>query len=700
MSPALTASTQPGPSVGPLPESFANMSTHSQQQKYPDHTNGSQGVAPMTVFSPLTSPALRPQGHSQPLPTQLNQNVASPPKVQGSNGNGKIRGASKNGSKTRPSPIIRPTVDTEGYSSRQSVNTNGKLANRASSSTTSGSTKRTSQQSQSAVQSPVSATGFTSFPPFQSRQQSTSVPASPAFYAAGSNASTSSIGNGNTKPFSNLNMSRLQENIAQTAVQNSPSPHQFDISGVLPAFIGMPQPPAGYAPHTSDRPSSHTPSSQTSNKPAQQNSLPSAGSLDEMMALPSPLDLNNILNMLGPNTGAAPNSVGHQSSGLPSTTFTFPGNGTQLGAPPITGLSPFDALLLHNYQQQQQHEQLIQSSFAQQHNANGSQQSVAQNNTLAIGQPQKAAPLTPASFMNLPANQYSVLSGLLADHQHPSPQLPANGTDTSRNDTVLDEYRDTKTSFGLHESSGDKKKPSSSAKYESDAVMPSKQAMKQNVLPLATSEEMHSSIALNATSPVSPALLAQNIKQVAAAAIAAKDAKSRSKAKGPSKRRSSNAAQRGESSLEQINDGKRNAKKENTNNANTLNSPEKPFHLDDGPSAAISMHGGSGPASTETSPMLSAQPDSRKSSHKVAEQRRRDSLKLCFEELRFILPPINPDEDEDYNGGPGSRRPGENNVGGQRGKNYTVDPHHPNKGISKVAMLRKSNECECCLFFR
>jgi hypothetical protein len=76
--------------------------------------------------------------------------------------------------------------------------------------------------------------------------------------------------------------------------------------------------------------------------------------------------------------------------------------------------------------------------------------------------------------------------------------------------------------------------------------------------------------------------------------------------------------------------------------------------------------------------------ENRRTSHKAAEQRRRDSLKQCFEELRLILPPIPPDEDDDF------KRPGEGNVGGQR--NGEVDPVQPNKGISKVALLRKSNE--------
>lgn len=69
----------------------------------------------------------------------------------------------------------------------------------------------------------------------------------------------------------------------------------------------------------------------------------------------------------------------------------------------------------------------------------------------------------------------------------------------------------------------------------------------------------------------------------------------------------------------------------------------------------------------------------KKASHKVAEQKRRDSLKIGFEELRTILPPIAHYDEE--------RRPGEGNVGGG-----SVDPIHPNRGVSKIALLRRSNE--------
>ena len=77
-------------------------------------------------------------------------------------------------------------------------------------------------------------------------------------------------------------------------------------------------------------------------------------------------------------------------------------------------------------------------------------------------------------------------------------------------------------------------------------------------------------------------------------------------------------------------------------------------------------------------------PDVRKTSHKAAEQKRRDSLKARFEELRGILPPIALTED------PADRQPGEGNVGGSR--HCGIDPANPNRGVSKVALLRRNNE--------
>ncbi|KAM0748223.1 hypothetical protein T439DRAFT_328203 [Meredithblackwellia eburnea MCA 4105] len=84
-------------------------------------------------------------------------------------------------------------------------------------------------------------------------------------------------------------------------------------------------------------------------------------------------------------------------------------------------------------------------------------------------------------------------------------------------------------------------------------------------------------------------------------------------------------------------------------------------------------------ASSATSPEI------RKTSHKAAEQKRRDALKMCFDELRRILPPIS------MGGADEDKRPGEGNVGGHRG-GAMVDPQFPNKSVSKIALLRRSNE--------
>lgn len=91
--------------------------------------------------------------------------------------------------------------------------------------------------------------------------------------------------------------------------------------------------------------------------------------------------------------------------------------------------------------------------------------------------------------------------------------------------------------------------------------------------------------------------------------------------------------------------------------------------------------------------------DSRKTSHKAAEQKRRDSLKFCFDELRTLLPAIILDETS----------PGGSALGAD-GREVDMNPENfrmedtldkepgsesaktANKGISKVALLRHSNE--------
>ncbi|KDQ09372.1 hypothetical protein BOTBODRAFT_529710 [Botryobasidium botryosum FD-172 SS1] len=80
--------------------------------------------------------------------------------------------------------------------------------------------------------------------------------------------------------------------------------------------------------------------------------------------------------------------------------------------------------------------------------------------------------------------------------------------------------------------------------------------------------------------------------------------------------------------------------------------------------------------------------DGRKTSHKAAEQKRRDSLKAGFDDLRLLLPPItfDPDHDPSEPPIPGSAPP--------RGppRNMPGAEDHPNRGVSKLALLRTSNE--------
>lgn len=857
MSPALTASTQPGPSVGPLPETFANMTTtssqHQYQQKYshPDNLGMgmNQGVAPMTVFSPLTSPALRPQGGGNGHSNGTSSTPAtSPQKVN--HATGKIRGASKNNAKTRPSPIIRPTVDTSVGNGNSNGNGHGPTSAKALSRTSSisSSSKRQSQsqtqsQSHSAAPTPLmmssSTFGGATSNPNQQQQQSqyssssssssqqhpakrlsSSVPASPAFYATNMNMTNSSTSggtpnsnNGGATHYNNSGTSasntntasqlgRLHETVAQTALQNSPSPHQFDLSGLTPAYTAMAQsqnqnqnqiqgqgqsqgqqlsyPFSAQFPYGQNIPQQYM-QGQPQHPLPYQAQLPSnalAGSastsMEDLMSLPSPLDLNNILSMLGQQNAAfaqpsLETSMNTYGSSEPSSAFgPSAGRGNTISNSNLQdSLSGIDQFMKDqaNYQQlnHQFSPQQVQPGQFQprhQHSASDSsigaaaaffsqqahslqqqqqqqqQQSGAEQGLLEAGAAAVAAnagkpgPLTPASFMSLPANQYTVLAGLLADHQPQSlhnVDVPAKKLNDSSISAGKQKRGKGDSTGSISKSKKQSSEKGSAAKSQTTKTGPElkKKSSTQSKLatleedqtdvmmdaafqvPVASPEEMRLAINSNSTAPVSPALLAQNIKQVAAAAIAAKDAKSRAKGRGGARRKSAAFApglqQQDQQQYQQdlmeedadvkpLNLDKSSLSKKQNVNGTPVLSPEKPFSLDE--SAAPSVYGESRPASTETSPVLAAQSDTRKSSHKVAEQRRRDSLKLCFEELRFILPPINPDEDEDFNGGPGSRRPGENNVGGQRGKNYTVDPRHPNKGISKVALLRKSNECK------
>ncbi|KAL7413800.1 hypothetical protein BDY24DRAFT_414929 [Mrakia frigida] len=81
-------------------------------------------------------------------------------------------------------------------------------------------------------------------------------------------------------------------------------------------------------------------------------------------------------------------------------------------------------------------------------------------------------------------------------------------------------------------------------------------------------------------------------------------------------------------------------------------------------------------------------PEVRKTSHREAEQRRRDSLKAGFDELRVLLPPINveafdPDTGEPIAGASMPRLPA---------RSPLIPDDNPNRGVSKVALLRCSNK--------
>lgn len=78
----------------------------------------------------------------------------------------------------------------------------------------------------------------------------------------------------------------------------------------------------------------------------------------------------------------------------------------------------------------------------------------------------------------------------------------------------------------------------------------------------------------------------------------------------------------------------------------------------------------------------------RKTSHKAAEQKRRDSLKASFDELRLLLPPINTEALDPESGEPipGSSAPR------LLPKSSLVPDDNPNRGVSKVALLKFSNE--------
>ncbi len=91
-------------------------------------------------------------------------------------------------------------------------------------------------------------------------------------------------------------------------------------------------------------------------------------------------------------------------------------------------------------------------------------------------------------------------------------------------------------------------------------------------------------------------------------------------------------------------------------------------------------------AASPTSPFAQPGMVVRKTSHKAAEQKRRDSLKTSFDDLRILLPPIPLPSEEGFPDEPllpGAMPPRGPPKGNTEG---------PNRGVSKLQLLRCGNE--------
>ena len=384
---------------------------------------------------------------------------------------------------------------------------------------------------------------------------------------------------------------------AQAALRDSPSPHQFDLSSATPATLLQ----KSYQ-QQSEKSLHHS--------GTLSDSIPS-GMNDALNAdVQSPVDLNTYFGMFDAANRYGPtSSASHEAYQIPAIS----------GEPVAAEDMSIDSSQPKN----------LDTAFRLHSLPGFLQQSISASEHEYQSVDSSAAPLTPASFMNLPPNEYSLLTGLLADQP---PQLQQHSPMQSNLAGTLS------TALPL-------------SSMQSSAPQASGRGHQRNPQTFS----------------------AEDIKQKAAAALAEKEAKLAARAREATRRQSQMHAQEGSHA--------RNLPAIDTNTVTQKS----------GKRAATSTTSVPEPGEDPNSPEVSPNPtsDGRKSSHKFAEQRRRDSLKVCFEDLRFILPPINPDDDEDFVG----KRPGENNVGGQRGKSHSIDPKHPNKGISKVALLRKSNEC-------
>lgn len=751
LSPALTASTQPGPSVGPLPESFANMggtasvrdmySTQSKptqqqdamgKQTYNMSTNQSQnylpyslsessgagltataseqGISPLHLFSPLSSPAIRPQPehssllrHGQGIPL----NASRSPKITNgqlhgsgnssrssntsSKSNGSIKGASRNHPRARPSPIIRPEGSNTNHS-RLPSSTGPANGHQSQPSSKRNSISTQSQSQQAQAQSRQKASGGSQ--PAHSRTASLgSAPASPATAFAPSSMYSTFLPPHQRQTQQGFapspGQSRMPDTTSIAPGGAAGSANMFDGASITPAMaaaflygnLAYSQP---YAPHNPATIQQQQLQQQYLQQQQQQQmnaythftnsgvgsmSAPPSSALEASGAysVPSPLDLNSIFGLLGatapPSSLPSPSHPGAhqmpmQQDGQLHSQFPSPAANTA-----SSGSGSHEDMLLDDISKQTDLAQddasglplALAQFFKQQSSA-----STSFNGNLDAQINGNAGPLTPASFMNLPSNQYDLLAGLIADQSKLIPVDANAGQYQHIDDNAL------KTSSQSYEQQQQAAQGASKAAGESMQELPQEKASMQ----AAKLDD------INRTSPAFKA-----VQERAAAALAEKEAKALAKGRGK-KRSATGDAVPGHGMTAAA-----------TSNTSGRKTGKRAAGSDMDLEIIAGLGGRSGNASLETSPNL-LPTDTRKSSHKVAEQRRRDSLKLCFEELRFILPPLTMEEcDDEFVSGMG-KRPGENNVGGQRGKASAVDPKHPNKGVSKVALLRKSNECK------